>query len=102
MCEVLTNAAALFEKLLDWCGDLGRLGIEAEIPMYFLHQIENRLQQRTPCGKRLARVLSELPIRPRALRAKDKLICIQTLLTMVTVQRLHDRLPGGRSGEIRP
>src|ERR1700674_2394226 len=102
MSEVLAHTTALLEELLNGGRDLGRLSIKAKIPVYFSHKIENPLQQRTPCGKRLARVVGEFPTRPHALRAEDKLVCIQTLLAMVAAQRLHNRLPGWRSGEIRP
>src|ERR1700731_1386211 len=102
MSEVLAHTTALLEELLNGGLDLGGLSIEAKIPVYFSHKIENRLQQRTPCGKRLARIVGEFPTRPRALRAEDKLVCIQTLLAMVAAQRFHNRPPGWRSGEIRP
>jgi hypothetical protein len=44
MSEVLAYAAALLEERLDWSGDLGSLRVESEIPVYFLHEIENRLE----------------------------------------------------------
>src|ERR1700674_292450 len=102
MSEVLAHTTALLEELLNGGRDLGRLSIEAKIPVYFSHKIENRLQQRTPGGKRLARVVGEFPSCSRALRTEDKLVCIQTLLAMVVGQRLHNCPPGWRYGEIRP
>src|ERR1700730_8482901 len=102
MSEVLAHTTALLEELLNGGLDLGGLSINANMQVNFSHKLEKPLQQRTPCGKRLAVVVGEFPTRPHALRAEDKLVCIQTLLAMVAAQRLHNRLPGWRSGEIRP
>src|SRR3984893_11586096 len=102
MSEVLAHTAALLEERLDRGRDLGGLGIEGEIPVYFLHKIENRFQQRTSSRKRLARVVGEFPTCTHALRTEDKLVRVQTLLAMVAGHRLHNGLPGWRSGEIRP
>ena len=102
MGEVLANATAFLEECLDRSRDLGRLSIEAEIPVYFSHKIENRLQQRPSSRERPTRVVGEFPACPYALRTEDKLVRVETLLAMVPGQRLHNCLPGWRSGEIRP
>jgi len=99
MGEVLANATAFLEECLDRSRDLGRLSIEAEIPVYFSHKIENRLQQR-PSSREPTRS-RRVPC-PYALRTEDKLVRVETLLAMVPGQRLCNGLPGWRSGEIRP
>ena len=93
MSEVLANAAALFEKRLHRSGDLGRLGIELEIPVYSSRQIENRFEQRTARGKRLARVVGEFPAGLDALGTEDKLVSVQALLAVIADQRLDAPFP---------
>ena len=101
MCEVLAHPAALLEESLDRSGDLGRLGIEVEIAMYFSHKVANSFQHRTPRGKDVARIVGEFAARAHALRAEDKLISVQAIslwsLTIDSTTVSHGR---GR-GEIR-
>src|ERR1035438_4707559 len=61
MREILAHAAALFEKGLDRSGDFGGLLVKAEILVDSAREIENRREQRTSRGKRLARIGGQFP-----------------------------------------
>src|SRR5271157_178093 len=101
MSEVLAHAAALFEKGLDGGRDLGGLLVKAEILVDSARQIENRCEQRTSFGKRLARIGGQFRTGPHALGIENELIGVQDPVAMVAGQRLRYGLPRRRSEKVR-
>src|SRR5271167_1009594 len=83
MSEVLAHAAALFEESLNGGRDLGGLLVKAEILWDSAREIENRCQQWTSFGKRLARVGGQFRTGPHALGIENELIGIQDLVARV-------------------
>jgi hypothetical protein len=86
MSEVLAYATTFLEERFDWRRDLGRLLIEGKVPVYLSRQIENRLEQRTSWGERLARVVGEFPARFHTIGTENKLVRVKTVLAMVADQ----------------
>jgi len=99
--EILAHAAALFEKGLDRGGDFGGLLVKAKILVNSAREIENRREQRTTRGERLARIGGQLRTGPHALGIENELPRVQDLVAGVAGQRFAHGLPGRRRGEVR-
>ena len=99
MSEILAYAAALFEECLNRSGDLRRFCVEAEILVDSSREIANRLQQRTSCGKRIARIGCQFRTGPDALRIENELVGVQDFIASLAFERLAALSPSAEIAE---